>query len=111
MPMHPIATKIGLAPEWFQFIWRHFHMSLEQEEEENTNKAEMDSNDVEDDLVKIGFDRAQREVDDELETDNEKGDEPEMDEGEHDNECDGESASTNRKKAWYEKVMLLINHI
>eukprot|EP00957_Ditylum_brightwellii_P000851 67822-Ditylum_brightwellii.AAC.1 len=109
--MHPIATKFGLTHERFQFIWRHFHFSLEQEEEENTNGAEMDSDDVEDDLVEIGFDRVQREVDDELETDDEEDDEPETDEGEDDNESDGESASTNRNKVWYKKVMFLINHI
>eukprot|EP00957_Ditylum_brightwellii_P128380 9791303-Ditylum_brightwellii.AAC.1 len=71
----------------------------------------MDSNDVEDDLVKIGFDRVQREVDDEPETDDGEDDEPEADEGEDDNESDGESISTNRKEVWYEKVTFLINHI
>eukprot|EP00957_Ditylum_brightwellii_P189192 14400930-Ditylum_brightwellii.AAC.1 len=54
----------------------------------------MDSNDVEDNPVEIGFDRVQREVDDELETYDDEEDEPETNEGEHDNESDGESART-----------------
>ena len=63
-PVHTIGSTFNMTRDRFNFIWRHFHVCLENEDEEDT------ADDSEEQVAEICVDRISREK--ELEEENEE---------------------------------------
>ena len=100
MPQHSIVSEFGMTRRRFEFIWRHFHPSFESSddtEDERKEEEEEEEDTIEEALVSIGFERVQREQDDNMES------------NEYDENTEPPQQST--KKVWYEKLTFMIEHI
>ena len=105
MPSHSIVTEFGMTRRRFEFIWRHFHPSFKQDEEDQEGENDEDNESEEqemsdEDLITIGLERIH------LDPNNVDGDDEEE-------EMDDEEVSqqSTQKKVWYNKLTWVIDHI
>eukprot|EP00957_Ditylum_brightwellii_P179836 13699548-Ditylum_brightwellii.AAC.1 len=58
MPKHRITTMLGMARDWFGFIWKHFHVQADTHiYQEASNEDEDDTENDDEDLIEQMMER------------------------------------------------------
>ena len=106
MPKHQLAHELSMTKGRFQFLWRHFHIYVPNENFDDDDAVDGDGDEDDDVLVEQQFERVQREQM-EAETEEETNDDDDTNTG-----ISSEDTQQNQEQTiWFSKLKPLIDHV